>query len=53
MGVVVYQMDPAHMHWASPLVSFLCMWVKMNISATFVVAYIQVKSPNSVRIIPI
>ena len=35
-------MDPAHMHWASPLVSFLCMWVKMNISATFVVAYIQV-----------
>jgi len=51
MGVVVYQMDPAHMHWASPLVSFLCMWVKMNISATFVVAYIQAMEifPTCVR----
>ena len=27
---------------ASPVISFLCMLVKMNISATFVVAYIQV-----------
>ena len=49
MGLVTYQATEA---WATPVISFLCMWVKMNISATFVVAYIQVKSPNSVRIIP-
>ena len=39
MGLVLYQGTEA---WAGPLISFLCMLVKMNISATFVVAYIQV-----------
>ena len=42
MGVVMYQTDPENMYWSTPTISFLCMWVKMNISATFVVAYIQV-----------
>jgi len=27
--------------WANPLISFLCMWIKMNIAATFIVAYVQ------------
>ena len=47
MGLVPYQATEA---WATPVISFLCMWVKMNISATFVVAYIQVKNPNVLRI---
>ena len=47
MGLVPYQGTEA---WATPVISFLCMWVKMNISATFVVAYIQVKNPNVLRI---
>ena len=42
IGVVQYQYDPDNSYWASPLISFLCMVVKLNISATFVVAYIQV-----------
>ena len=41
MGLVLYQGTET---WAGPLISFLCMLVKMNISATFVVAYIQVSS---------
>ena len=47
MGLVLYQGTEA---WAGPLISFLCMLVKMNISATFVVAYIQVSpSTDSIR----
>ena len=41
MGLVQYQGTEA---WAGPVISFLCMLVKMNISATFVVAYIQVRN---------
>ena len=41
IGLAQYQRDPAT-PWAAPVISFLCMLVKMNISATFVVAYIQV-----------
>jgi len=48
MGLVSYQGTEA---WATPVISFLCMWVKMNISATFVVAYIQAMEvfPTCVR----
>jgi len=51
MGVVMYQTDPENMYWSTPTISFLCMWVKMNISATFVVAYIQAMEifPTCVR----
>lgn len=37
--------------WASPMLSFLCMWIKMNIAATFIVAYIQAMEifPTCVR----
>ena len=41
IGLAQYQRDPTT-PWAAPVISFLCMLVKMNISATFVVAYIQV-----------
>ena len=40
MVLVNYQTSTA---WAPPLISALCMWLKMNISGTFVVAYIQVR----------
>ena len=50
MGVVMYQTDPDNMYWSGPVISFLCMWVKMNISATFVVAYIQV-CVNNINIV--
>ena len=46
MGLVTYQATEA---WATPVISFLCMWVKMNISATFVVAYIQVLDRKRTR----
>ena len=45
IGLAQYQRDPAT-PWASPVISVLCMIVKMNISATFVVAYIQVATTN-------
>jgi len=50
IGLAQYQRDPAT-PWASPVISFLCMLVKMNISATFVVAYIQAMEifPTCVR----
>lgn len=37
--------------WGSAVIAFLCMWLKMNISATFVVAYIQAMEvfPTCVR----
>ena len=40
MGLVQFQYTTT---WGSAVISFLCMWLKMNISATFVVAYIQVQ----------
>jgi len=51
IGVVTYQYDPENLYWASPLISVLCMWVKMNISGTFVVAYVQAMEifPTCVR----
>ena len=39
MGLTQYQYTT---WWGSGVIAFLCMWLKMNISATFVVAYIQV-----------
>ena len=41
MGLVQFQYTTT---WGSPLIAFLCMWLKLNISATFVVAYIQVRT---------
>eukprot|EP00092_Neocalanus_flemingeri_P014336 GFUD01015463.1.p1 GENE.GFUD01015463.1~~GFUD01015463.1.p1 ORF type:complete len:584 (+),score=109.85 GFUD01015463.1:144-1895(+) len=48
MGLVQYQYTTT---WGSAVISFLCMWLKMNISATFVVAYIQAMEvfPTCVR----
>jgi len=48
MGMVQFQYTTT---WGSAVISFLCMWLKMNISATFVVAYIQAMEvfPTCVR----
>jgi len=48
MGLVQYQMTTT---WASTIIQILCMILKMNISGTFVVAYIQAMEvfPTSVR----
>jgi len=48
MGLVQFQYTTT---WGSAVISFLCMWLKMNISATFVVAYIQAMEifPTCVR----
>jgi OCT family organic cation transporter-like MFS transporter 4/5 len=44
------QMTPINT-FVSPLTSFFCMWIKLNISATFIVAYIQAMEifPTCVR----
>jgi len=48
MGLTQYQYTT---WWGSGVIAFLCMWLKMNISATFVVAYIQAMEvfPTCVR----
>jgi len=48
MGLVQFQYTTT---WGSAAIAFLCMWLKMNISATFVVAYIQAMEvfPTCVR----
>ena len=41
-AIIPVAMMPKIYSWVTPVTSFLCMWIKMNISGSFVVAYVQV-----------